>query len=415
MDDPATWHVQIAAVEGRCDCLPGRRAYEIRLEGSRRPDRVLLDSLEASDWSYDAEALRTTIRVSPRDKRQALTVCAIARDGMSALGEAHNRQCILSDVRRLVGEDVAAGEGEEGLLDALLRTDCPGRADAIARLGGPVVRFVEFTTPEEVAQQLGRAIIGAPSRPGESLDLQVIWTLWQSGEKRQQTVTIEGSTESHIVDAPFAFDGQVQTMHWTAEARVTWRGQVLVFRHHSQPLFPSIYAWQSVVYDQGETPLTVEQVMGPGGHVNRQLAWKPTIQAFARVRNVNQPLRVVLFREHADSVKAGAPLAAYLATTITSPDDRDAVVQFRSAGPTTFYLNGQVVDEEPVEQDRSLPPLLRKARCTAVLRLRSGRNWLLVHSQPPQEKRPSWYLEGRLTTPEGETMTDLVFEADVAL
>jgi hypothetical protein len=203
-------------------------------------------------------------------------------------------------------------------------------------------------------------------------------------------------------------------MHWTAEARVTWRGQILVFRHESRPLFPSIYAWQSIVYDQGEAPLAMERVMGPGGCVNRQLAWKPTIQAFARVRNVNQPLRVSFLREHAADLKAGAPLAAYLATTIISPDERDAVVQFRSAASTTFYLNGQVVDEEPVEQDRSLPPLLRQMRRTAVLRLRSGKNWLLVHSQPSQERLPSWYLEGRLTTPEGEAMTDLVFEIDVA-
>ena len=414
MDDPDTWLVRIAAVEGRCDSLPDRRGYEIRLEGSRRPDRVLLDGLEVSDWSFDREALRTIIHIPPRDKRQALTVRAIAHGGMSALGETHNRQCILSDVRRLVGERVAAGEGEEDLLDALLHTGCPGRVDAIARLGGPVVRFIEFTTPEEVAQQLGRTIVGAPSRPGEPFDLQVTWTLWQSGKKRQQTVTIEGSTESQIVDAPFVLDGPVQTMHWTAEARVTWRGQVLVFRHESRPLFPSIYAWQSIVYNQDEAPLTVEQVMGPGGCVNRQLAWKPTIQVFARVRNVNQPLRVSLLREHADDLRAGAPLAAYLVTTITSPDERDAVVQFRSSGPTTFYLNGQAVAEEPVVQDRSLPALLRKARRTAVLRLRSGRNWLLVHSQPPQEKRPSWYLEGRLATPAGEAMTDLVFETDVA-
>jgi len=40
-----------------------------------------------------------------------------------------------------------------------------------------------------------------------------------------------------------------------------------------RPLFPSIYAWQTVVYDQSEAPLTVEQVMDSRGRVNRHLAW----------------------------------------------------------------------------------------------------------------------------------------------
>ncbi len=412
-DSPDTWVVHIAPIEGRCVHLPERRGYEIRLEGCRRPESVLVNGAQAPDWSYDPEVLRTTIRVSPRDKGQALTVSAMAKGGISALGETHNRHCILSDVERLVGKQLPAGLGDEGVLDALLRTGSPGRVDAIARLGGPLVRFIEYTTPEEASQQLGRVIVGAPSRPGEPFDLEVLWTLWQGRDRRQQALWIEGATEPQILDAPFAFDGRVLKMRWTAEARVTWRGETLVFIYQSSPLFPSIDVWQVVFYDQDEAPLTVRQVMGAGGSVNRHLDWKAYVQTPEGVRNVNQPHVLFLAREAREELRAGARLAAYLATSISSPDERDAVVQFRSAGPTAFYLNGQAVVEDPVEQEGWPSHPLRRARSTGVMRLRPGRNWLLVHSQPFQEKRSWWYFEGALLTPEGELMTDLGFEVDV--
>ncbi|MGD9315956.1 MAG: glycoside hydrolase family 31 protein, partial [Anaerolineae bacterium] len=96
MEDPNTWELQIAPVEGQCDLLPAQRGFEIRLEGSRLPDQVLLDGAELRDWHYDPEALRTTIHVPARDKGQSVTVTALARDGISALGETHNRQVMLA-------------------------------------------------------------------------------------------------------------------------------------------------------------------------------------------------------------------------------------------------------------------------------------------------------------------------------
>jgi hypothetical protein len=421
MDDPETWVVHIAPVEGRCGALPDRRGYEIRLEGCRPPERVMLNGQEITDWQHDPAALRTTIRLSPRDKGKPVMVTAVAGGGLSALGQAHNRSLILADVQRLLGERHPGGEDPEDLLEALLPAMGPELAptaacvrDAIARLGGPVVSVLEFTTPEEASQQLGRVIAGAPARPDEPFHLKVTWTLWQGQEVTRRTVRRRGATDSQMVDAPFAFDGQVRTMRWAAEAEVTWRGRRLVTTHQSKPLFPTIYAWQAVVYDEEEEPLALEQVVDGEGTLAAHLDWKAYLQTSDGLKNVNEPHGVLFSREHGEALRAGTPLAAYAVTTITSPDEREAVLRFQAGGPIRFTLNGQEVEEVPVEQEGWLPGPLRKARRTAIVRLRPGRNLLVAHSQPPQEQRSRWYLGGWFVTPEGELMTDLTFEVDVS-
>ncbi|MGD9047271.1 MAG: glycoside hydrolase family 31 protein [Anaerolineae bacterium] len=409
MEDPDTWEVRIAPVEGRCDLLPGQRSFEIRLEGSRQPDRVLLNGVELYDWSYDPQALRTTIHTPALDKGQPVTVTALARDGISALGEAHSRQAILADARRLLGDKLPRGQDVEDFLDLALRSEFPGRADLIARLGGPLVRAIEFTAPEEASQQLGRVIVGAPSLPGQTFDLKVTWTLHQGQQTRQRVISFEGATESQIVDAPFAFDGQVKTMDWSVEVEVTWRGVKLVHTHQSAPLFPTIQAWQAIVYNREEQPLTLEQVVEDMPAGEGEPAWKNYVQTPEALTNVNQPHAVFLSREYEQALKAGKPLAAYLRTIVVCPDDRDSVLRFRTAGPTTLYLNGQEIEEEPVEVEGWLPPPLHQAQGTTVVRLRPGRNVLLVHTSPPQGKRPPWYLGGWFATPDGDLMTDLEF------
>jgi hypothetical protein len=74
-----------------------------------------------------------------------------------------------------------------------------------------------------------------------------------------------------------------------------------------------------------------------------------------------------------------------------------------------LYLNGQEIEEQPVEVEGWLPPPLHQAQGTTVIRLRPGRNVLLVHTSPPQGKRPPWYLGGWFATPDGDLMTDLEF------
>ncbi len=345
MEGQDTWVVRIAPVEGRCDVLPDRRQYEIRLEGSRRPDKVTLDGVETAGWTYNRETLTTVIPVPLRDKRQPTTITAVAAGGISALGEPHNREVILSDARRLLGRDVKE-------VDAVLRLDAgsPGRADAaslavsnaVARLGGPLVRFVEFTTPGEAARQLGRVIVGAPAPGSEPYDLDATFTLFREGQPERRVVQIKGATESRVLDTPFAFDGQVRVARWEAMVEIAWRGETLTYTYQSQPLFPTIYAWRALIYNREERPISLEQVMD-----GAELDWKAYNQTTDGLRNVNQPHALLLYREYRQELRDGVPLAGYLVTTVVSPDEREAIIRFQAAGPVAFYLNGRPVEAAP--------------------------------------------------------------------
>jgi hypothetical protein len=82
----------------------------------------------------------------------------------------------------------------------------------------------------------------------------------------------------------------------------------------------------------------------------------------------------------------------------------------RSPGSLEVYLNGQGVEMKRGEKDlERLHPLLSKEQATALVRLRAGRNTLLVHSRTSQ-KNPHWLFCGALLTPDGGLITDLAFE-----
>jgi len=408
MESEDTWVVHVGPVEGRCDALPDRRRYELRLEGSRRPDRVVIDGALTTDWSYDSETLTTTLHVPVRDKREPVTVTAVAAGGISALGQAHNREVVLADVRRLLGDRCPPDPGD---VDAVLCLDAPGRADAVARLGGPFVRVIEFVTPEESSRQLGRVIVGAPAAAGEPYDLDATFRLFRGGKLERHTTRAKGATDSLILDTPFAFQGRVQAMRWEAEVRITWRGETLTHTHRSQPLFPTITAWRALVYDREWEPIAPEQVMDAAGHVDGSMDWRTCVQSPQGLKNVNEPHAVLFFEEYRRELEAGRPLAGYLATTVVSPDERDAVILFRSAGPTRIYLNGCRVDRVPLgEEQEDVHPFFRRPRRTAVVRLRAGENTLVADTRPSRSHRPLWFFGAAVVTPGGDPMIDLTFK-----
>ncbi len=408
MEGEDTWVVHIAPVEGHCAALPDRRGYEIRLEGSRQPERVMVDGAETAGWTYDPDKLTTTVHVPARDKRQAVTVTAVAQSQISALGEPHNRQVIRADVRRLLAAQCPP-EVED--VDAVLRLDAPGRADAVARLGGPLARFIEFRTPEEASQRLGRVIVGAPVPADEPYDLEVSFALFRGDGPERHTIQVKGTTASHILDAPFAFDGHVQTMRWEAEVRITWRGETLIYTHRSKPLFPTVHIWRAIVYNQDEGPIALEQVMDDAGRVDDGLNWEAYVQTSKGLKNVNELHVVPLWREYRRELRAREPLGAYIATTVVSPDEREAILRFGSTRSADFYLNGQKIAEAPMEEEgEDVHPHFRRPRQTAVMHLRTGENTLLVDTRPIPLERRHWFFSGALMTPDGDPMTDLVFE-----
>ena len=402
-----TWAVYVAPVEGRCNALPAQRAYEIRLEGSRRPKAVTIDGVESTDWTYDPETLTTTVQVPMRDKQELLAVVAVAEGGISALGEAHNRVLALSDVRRLLGARCPADAGE---LDAVLHTDSPGRSDAVARLGGPFARIIELITPEEASQTLGRVIVGGPVYESEPYDFNVKTTLFSGSEVEEHVIRLQGVTESQILDLPIAFDGEVRSARWDAEVSISWRGETLTFCHQSKPLFPSIHTWRALIYDEDDRVISLGEVMGPDGDVDAALSWKTYIQTTQGLRNINQAHTLFLSEEYEEQLSAGALLAGYLTTTVISPDERDVILSFSSTGRDEFYLNGGKLGVTPLKAaEEELHPLVRGPSKTRVMHFQAGRNTLLVASRPSHSRR-LWMFSGTLLTPEGESMTDLLFE-----
>jgi hypothetical protein len=355
--------------------------------------------------------LTTTIQVPRRHKQAPLAVGATANGGISALGDtgqARNRELVLADVRRLLGD---ACPGDPGDVDALLRLDAPGRADAVARLGGPFAHFVEFTTPEEASQQLGRVIVGAPVvGDDERYDLELSVTLFGGAKPEEHVMRAGAATGPQIVDLPIAFDGQVRPMRWEAEAVITWRGGTIRTQHRSKPMFSTITAWRSIVYDREKDPISPDQVVDAQGRPDQALDWDSRVQTSEGLTSLTQPHALLFYREYADELKAGAKLAGYLATTAASPDEREAVLLFRATGPLEIMLNGQKVEVQPGDGDRSgLHPLLWDDQGKAPLHLRAGSNTLLIHSQPGKTK-PPWLFAATLLTPDGELMTDVLFE-----
>jgi hypothetical protein len=354
-EDEDTWVVRVAPVEGRCDALPERRAFEVHLEGSRRPQRVTIDGAKTVDWTYHLETLTTVIRVPMRDKGEPLTVVAVAEGGISALGDARARNCeiAVADVRRLLGDGCPPDAGD---VDAVLRTDLPGRSDAVARLGGPFARIIEFTTPEEASQALGRVIVGGPVGDDEAYDLEVTVTLHKEGQAEEHVIQAQEATGSRVINLPVAFDGTARSMRWEAEVAIAWRGETLTVRHQSQPLFPAIYAWHTLIYNQDEGSIPLDEVMDHEGKINGTLDWKARVQGSEGLTSVTQPHALFFYREYEPEVRAGIRLAGYLTTTVVSPDEREALLMLRSPGPLEVYLNGQGVEMARVEKDLGIAP-----------------------------------------------------------
>jgi hypothetical protein len=414
MESHQRWVVKISPIEGQCDALPEERGYEVRLEGTRRPDRMLLDGNSTSDWDYDPDALRTTIEVSRRAKTQPVTVTALASGGISALGESLNQARIQEDVERLLRMSLPDAD-ESDILDAVMTARGAGRDDALARLGGPLLRFIEFTTPEEAASRLGQLIVGAPARAGVPFDLEIDWVLSMGQGTRQHAVRLRSLTQSQILDAPFSFDGQVRSGYWSAEARITWRGMTLTRRHQSQPFFPTVNAWQVALCNREADAMLPPLTRLSDRKVGVALTWKDAVQTSSGLTNILQPYAIPFSRLAGDLSshdRAGSPdlSVAYARTSVRCPSKRKAILCLRATGQADIYLDGQQIQISHEESETGLPGILRTAQKSAALRLPAGEHTLLIRCSSPEQKKAGWSLSCWFVTPDGAPMTDLTFD-----
>ena len=60
---------------------------------------------------------------------------------------------------------------------------------------------------------------------------------------------------------------------------------------------------------------------------------------------MNASYNVPLNKQYLERLYAGEKLAAYAVTVINSPDEREAMLDYRAAGPFEVWVNGQPVAE----------------------------------------------------------------------
>lgn len=230
--------------------------------------------------------------------------------------------------------------------------------------------------------------MGAPAG-GESYDVEVLWTLHRAGEEKTRTVRVAGVTDPQLLDCPFAWDGRIEMARWVATARLTWRGHTWVEAHHSRVLFPPVQAWRVVVYNESDRISLEQALVGEAG-----LQWTARYPDATALVNLNRPFLLRLGAEHGVRLQAGERLAAYLATTVESPEEREATLLVRTRTPLEVYVNGEPVELGPQEEELSFYPF--EAHQTAPFCLREGENTLLLHTHADPEGEAAWYVAGTL-------------------
>jgi alpha-glucosidase len=400
MADLCVLAVDVMPVEGRCAVLPATRGYRINFVGVRRPDKVMVDGAPVDDWSYDSASLTACVRVPARAKGRRLTVAVHAADGISAVGEGLNSEIVAQDVRHLLD---GSCPGNPLDVDAILGCQSAGRLDAIARLGGPFVRCVEYVTPEESSRTLGRVIVGAPADGLGQYCVEARFALQGPDGHETRTLRRDDAAGPLILDVPFAYDGVVRPLQWEVEVSIRWRGHVLTFEHASQPHFPSVYAWRCSVWQPTED-----------GEFVRCAPDRTFEQDGASLdQSVLEPYVVDLRRSFADLLPEHTTLHAWLETRVRSPLDQDAVIRFIGQGDVEIELNGEIIEEALLDTpETDPPPFYQATRTTGRVRLREGYNHLRIRAEQGSSLHgPLWWCGAAFAGMDGLLIGGLAWEA----
>ncbi|MBN2548494.1 MAG: DUF5110 domain-containing protein [Anaerolineales bacterium] len=414
MPDPNTWQVKISPVEGFCSCLPTERAWEVHLNGSSRPESIRINGEPYEHWTYDPVRLLTSLHLPKMDKHRPIHIEAVSTSDLSALGDMHNQTLLQADLRRLLGPLVEK-------LDATAlqnppipknETDRTRYQAALERLGGPFIRVIPYTTPEEAGLTLGRVITGTSEVP---FDLQVTFALQRVGTNKpsQDIKTQLENVNQAILEAPFRFEGDLHTMRWEADIQITphltensqiarvWQAiGPLRYRYQSEIHFPTLSAWQVIFYQPQEEELALQQVLNEKGQINPSLLWQSFTALDDDLPSLTQPYGVFLWRRLGLAAESGASPAAYLATKIESQNDHTASLVYLSGGNTVIYINGEQVEGVTVAANSLVGALDIFDWVGPIqmlsLDLRKGENTLLIHTQPKEEQPERWLFGAAL-------------------
>lgn len=415
--------LEVSPVEGHCEALPNERYYEIYLEGVKPLAQMQVIGATDSSSRYDADTETTIVTFHQPDKTRAVRLVLSADKGpLSVLTAARNQTLVLQDVERLLGDYLPAQSDATQLTEAIIKLPAStvGRTDAIARLGGPFVRVIEYTTPRETAQQLATLIVAAPAKSTDCA-IKVTWTLFRNNVPEtfnsEATISPENSDGGLVVQSPFAIgtEDKVQSLRWSAEISINWDGTALKYAYQSRALFPAIYDWRAVVFNRDEQPnFGLKDVLINGNEINPALNWQNYQQEIATALTVEGPYHVPLHKQYLPRLKAGEPLEAYVVAVINSPEEREARLEYRIAGPAEFYLNGQLVEEPEMltssgNVQSEVYNKFQHSRHSDLVRLQKGVNTLVIYSKPPTRQH-WWWLSVAVVRPDGALMDDLTFD-----
>jgi len=408
-DDGSAWNVTVGPVEGHCDSLPDLLGYEVRMVGSHAPERVLVDG-ESATYRYDASRATTIVPLGMAPKGASVVISACRSGGIVALGAARNEALAAVDLARLFGKETWDGKANLDTVEARAREAASDVAylNAVARAGGPFFRVMEFVTPDEASQQLGRVVIAGPA-DGSTMDIVVEFTLEREGQYRTHRVARKGIAGSAVIDTPFAFDGSVARQVWHADVRLEWGGHTISGSYASRALFPGIYRWHARLYDGAVEAVDVQGVTTATAGATYPPQYSEFVHDPAQTRNLNEALVLRFWEQAADRFSTFGSPAAYVVTSVECPSDRDAVLELAATDGCEVHVNS--VPAELLD-DQACPDahiLFRPPRRTVPVRLHKGKNSLVIHTCPPPDEPHAWYLGARFLTPDGVDIGDLTF------
>ncbi|MGC9520501.1 MAG: TIM-barrel domain-containing protein [Anaerolineae bacterium] len=403
-----SWVVTVGPVEGRCDALPAQ-GYEVRLMGSRPPTSVLVNGLPAR-WAHDGEARVTTITVPPVAKSDTVTITATCEEGIVALGVDSNRSAVAADVTQLLGDATPEDPLDIGAVMELAASDETeqGVQDAVARLGGPFFHAIEYVTPEEAEQRLGRIVVGAPA-DGSPMGVTIDFSVNREGDVTEYHLAWDGVSEDLVVDTPFAFEGELAQCAWQARVQLDWGQGTIVGSYRSAALFPTIYRWRAFVYDPDEIDVTPAEVLAALKSHDPAFDFTLFEQDPEEVPNLTEPFALRLWRFYRERLQKDEPIAGYMVATAVSPAHRHVQMEMMGTEDLSLFVNGKPIEILKEATDPELPAFARVPRKSAVFSLAEGSNWLVVHTRAPERGGRFWFLGARLVTPEGDPIQDLAF------
>jgi hypothetical protein len=299
----------------------------------------------------------------------------VAVDAESAWGPEHDAAVRADDLRRLLGADDPLAAAVRALPD-----EHPGRAAAVARIGGPAIQVLEHTAPDEAAAVLGRVIVAAPET-GPQAQVDATWTLERGGGR--ETVSAGPAAvgaEAAVLDAPWAWDGSLDPLRWSVDVRVTWGELVLRERRDSQVLNPALGSWTVQIGDAEEA-----YTSDPLGPDFGSLAERYALPLWAIARH-------------------GEPLTVRATSTVAVPDDRDVAFAYWAGGPVSVAVDGAPLEADvtgagPVPNGTPHP----WPRRTAPARLTAGEHTVQFTCEKPADL-PAFhlYLSASVVAPDGD-------------